>query len=336
MMKNQIILLMGLCILFAGCNGKTQGSKLTNYGNLTEEEDNTVVNVIEQAKPTIMVIPSDKLLQQYDALQVVTKNGANVYVRDYAKYLLDNPNNKVAISAIQNEFVQMQYPLTDLEQTLKSLSNKQAHNLADDVEQDAKTLLLQTASPDIIIELDYDFKMNATDPNFSKKLTYTLSAFDSYTNKAFSTKTNSCSGSDFNELFSKSIHKEMKSILPEVNEYFKDIVVHGREITVRFSVKKGLSFNLSSESISGDTYSDWIMDYMDSHTKKGTYKLQNNTDYELYFTNVRISTLRPDGTQNSAYNWARELIKEMKKDCGVKCTNKVQGLGDVHIMIKGM
>ena len=336
MMKNQIILLMGLCILFAGCNGKTQGSKLTNYGNLTEEEDNTVVNVIEQAKPTIMVIPSDKLLQQYDALQVVTNNGANVYVRDYAKYLLDNPNNKVAISAIQNEFVQMQYPLTDLEQTLKSLSNKQAHNLADDVEQDAKTLLLQTASPDIIIELDYDFKMNATDPNFSKKLTYTLSAFDSYTNKAFSTKTNSCTGSDFNELFSKSIHKEMKSILPEINEYFKDIVVHGREITVRFSVKKGLSFNFSSESITGDIYSDWIMDYMDSHTKKGTYKLQNNTDYELYFTNVRISTLRPDGTQNSAYNWARELIKEMKKDCGVKCTNKVQGLGDVHIMIKGM
>ena len=333
MMKNQIILLMGLCVLFAGCNGKTQGSKLTNYGNLTEEEDNTVVNVIEQAKPTIMVIPSDKLLQQYDALQVVTKNGANVYVRDYAKYLLDNPNNKVAISAIQNEFVQMQYPLTDLEQTLKSLSNKQAHNLADDVEQDAKTLLLQTASPDIIIELDYDFK---TDPNFSKKLTYTLSAFDSYTNKAFSTKTNSCSGSDFNELFSKSIHKEMKNILPEVNECFKDIVVHGREITVRFSVKKGLSFNLSSESISGDTYSDWIMDYMDTHTKKGTYKLQNNTDYELYFTNVRISTLRPDGTQNSAYNWARELIKEMKKDCGVKCSNKVQGLGDVHIMLKGM
>ena len=118
--------------------------------------------------------------------------------------------------------------------------------------------------------------------------------------------------------------------------YFKDIVVHGREITVRFSVKKGLSFNLSSESITEETYSDWIMDYMDTHTKKGTYKLQNNTDYELYFTNVRISTLRPDGTQNSAYNWARELIKEMKNDCGVKCSNKVQGLGDVHIMLKGM
>mgnify|MGYP003397504192 FL=1 len=167
-MKKQLILLMGFCILFTGCNGGKQGNKLTNYGNLTEEEDNTIVNVIEQAKPTIMVIPSDKLLQQYDALQVVTKNGVNLYVRDYAKYLLDNPNNKAAISAIQNEFVQMQYPLTDLEQTLKSLSNKQAHNLADDVEQDVKTLLLQTASPDIIIELDYDFKMNATDPNFSK------------------------------------------------------------------------------------------------------------------------------------------------------------------------
>ena len=178
--------------------------------------------------------------------------------------------------------------------------------------------------------------MNATDPNFSKKLNYTITAFDSYTNKAFSSKTSSYSGRDFNEIFSKSVHKEMKNIIPEVNAYFKDIVVHGREITVRFSVKKGLSFNLSSESITEETYSDWIMDYMDTHTKKGTYKLQNNTDYELYFTNVRISTLRPDGTQNSAYNWARELIKEMKNDCGVKCSNKVQGLGDVHIMLKGM
>ena len=161
-------------------------------------------------------------------------------------------------------------------------------------------------------------------------------AFDSYTSKAFSTKNNSCNGRDFNALFSEAIHKEMKHIFPEINNYFKDIVVHGREITVRFSVKKGFPFNLSSESITGDTYTDWIMDYMDAHAKKGTYKLQNNTDYELYFTNVRISTLCPDGTQNSAYKWARELIKEMRNDCGVKCANKVQGLGDVHIMIKGL
>lgn len=342
MKKSTIILVCLLCIgvaaffLLRNSNHDDQQSKLTAYGNAVEESDNSVVNAIEQAKPSIMVLPSDNLLQSFDALKNVSINGANYLDRDYNKYILDNSNNRAIISAIQNEFVQLDYPLTDLEQTLKSLNNRAATNMADDVAQDAKTLLLQTASPDIIIELDYDCRIDPTDPNFRKNLTYTLTAFDAYTNKAFSSKTKSeIVSDDITKTFSQSFHKSMKEIEPEIGRYFQNIVVSGREITVRFSVAKQSKINLASESITGDTYADWIMDYMDLNTKKGAYKLQNNTDYELYFVNVRIPALQPDGTQYSAYKWARELIKEFKTECGVKCSNKVQGLGDVHIMING-
>lgn len=311
--------------------------KLTSYGNAVEEDDHSVVNAIEQAKPTIMVLPSDNLLQSYDALKNVSINGANYLDRDYNKYILDNPNNKALISVIQNEFVQLAYPLTDLEQTLKSLNNRAATNMADDVAQDAKTMLLQTASPDIIIELDYDCKLDPMDPNFRKNLSYTITAFDAYTNKAFSSKTATETVSDdMAKAFSQSFRKNMKEMEPEIGRYFQNIVVSGREITVRFSIAKKSKINLTSESVTGDTYADWIMDYMDLNTKKGAYKLQNNTDYELYFVNVRIPALQPDGTQYSAYKWSRELIKEFKTECGVKCSNKVQGLGDVHIMINGL
>lgn len=334
--KEQVVFsfILFLCV---ACGNNGAQNKLTDYGYATEEADNTVVNAIEQAKPTIMVLPSDNLLKAYGALKTVSQNGANYLDRDYSKYLLANSDNKALISVIQNEFVRLNYPLTDLEQTLKSLNNRTATDMADDIAQDAKTLLLQTASPDIVIELDYDCKYDATDPNFRKNLSYTVTAFDAYTNKAFSSKTmkENVSG-DIAKTFAQTFHKNMQEIEPEIGKYFQNIVVYGREITVRFTVAKKSKINLASESITGDTYTDWIMDYMDLNTKKGAYKLQNNTDYELYFVNVRIPALQDDGTQNSAYKWARELIKEFKTECGVKCSNKVQGLGDVHIMINGL
>lgn len=331
------VICFSMLFLCVSCGYDGNQSKLTNYGNAVEEDDCTIVNAIEQAKPTIMVLPSDNLLQAYGALKTVSYNGADYLDRDYSKYLLANPDNKVVISVIQNEFVQLDYSLTDLEQTLKSLNNRTATDMADDVAQDAKTLLLQTASPDIIIELDYDCKFDATDPNFRKNLSYTITVFDAYTNKAFSSKTMKESISDdLAKTFSRSFHKNMKEIESEIGRYFRNIVVSGREITVRFTVAKKSKINLVSESITGGTYADWIIDYMDLNTKKGSYKLQSNTDYELYFVNVRIPALQEDGTQYNAYKWARELIREFKTECGVNCSNKVQGLGDVHIMINGL
>lgn len=330
-----------MCLLIMlisySCENKGQQQKLTNYGNAAEIKENTVVNAIEQAKPSIMVLPSDNLLLLYDAIKTVSINGGSFLDRDYNKYILANKDNKAIISIIQNEFVQMDYPLNDLEQTLKQLQNREATNLAGGVAQDAKTLLLQTASPDIIIELDYASKIDVMDPNFKKNISYTITAFDAYTNKAFSSKTiKETSTKDIVTTFVQSFRKNIKNIESEIGKYFKDIVTNGREITVRITVSPKSNINLSSESITGDTYSDWIMDYMDFHAKKGTYKMQTNTDYELYFVNVRIPVLKSDGTQNSSYNWAREMIKAFRSECGVKCSNKVQGLGNVHIMINGL
>jgi hypothetical protein len=56
----------------------------------------------------------------------------------------------------------------------------------------------------------------------------------------------------------------------------------------------------------------------------------------MYFANVRIKTLNDNGTQYSAYDFARELSKALNKECGVKSKNVTQGLGDAMITIKGM
>jgi hypothetical protein len=128
----------------------------------------------------------------------------------------------------------------------------------------------------------------------------------------------------------------MPKFQQNITDYFSDILTRGRDITVRVVMEDGCVLSLSDESIEGDTYADWIIDYIKGHTVKGAYKLQRNTDNELYFVNCRIKLLNEDGTQYGVYDWTRDLQKNLRKNLGLKCKNKAQGLGEVIISIEGI
>ena len=216
--------------------------------------------------------------------------------------------------------------------------------MADGFEKDAKTQLLTVAQPDIILELTYDTsrdKMSLTSHNYThkgdKNINYTLNALDAYTNKVVATVSQSnIKGESTTETIQTSIKEAMPKFQQDITKYFSDILTRGRDITVRVAVEKGANVNLQDESIEGDTYADWIIDYIKTHTVKGAYKLQRNTNNELYFVNCRIKLLNEDGTQYGVYDWTRDLQKNLRKNLGLKCTNKAQGLGEVLISVKGI
>ncbi len=332
MKKNSLYLttLTAITFTLASCGGgkSYSGNALTSAAvDNSEEYIEENVSAVDQALPEIMVLPSDNLLSKFHALQQ-TPDGVE---RDYQAYLLNNKNNKQLVSAIQNEFNKMGYPLNDLEQTLKQLATRSATDEADELAKDPKTMLLATASPDIIIELDYSQSINKK--SLAKATDYTLSFIDPYTNKVVATKSASDNGEDG---FAKSIQDLMPEITKDLTSYFSGILTKGREISVRITVANDANINLQDESIEGETYADWIDDYMDTHTVKGAFKLKTNTKNELAYSNVRISTLNDDGTQFSAYQWGRELAKDIRKKLGVKVSNRSQGLADVHLVITGM
>ena len=93
---------------------------------------------------------------------------------------------------------------------------------------------------------------------------------------------------------------------------------------------------LSDESIEGDTYTDWLIDYVKTNTVKGAYNMMRNTDNELAFTNCRIKLINEDGTQYGVYDWARDLQKNLRRNLGLKCVNRAQGLGEVLIVVQGL
>ena len=339
------------CVIVAavlvGCGGNKQSNGLTEgaSGDM-EAYENGNVNAMEQARPTIMVIPSDQTLKNFKCIENQKANGRDYIIRDYKNYLQKDYRAERIISAIQNEFIAQNYPLNDFEQTLKQLETQEALDMADGFEKDAKTMLLTVAQPDIILELSYysskDKGISMTSHNYNKKneerdVSYTLDAIDAYTNKVVATMTaTGIKGNSTTEIIQNSIKKNMPKFQQDITKYFSDILTRGRDITIRISVEDGSNVNLSDESIEDDTYADWIIDYIKTHTVKGAYKLQRNTDKELYFVNCRIKLLNEDGTQYGVYDWASDFIKNLRKNLGLKCSNKAQGLGEVLISVQGL
>lgn len=299
----------------------------------------TAVDVKQTQKPTMLVLPSDQLMQRFGCIRTEVSLGKQLQVRDYNSYLLTDPDAKFIIASIQSAFIEFGYPLNDLEQTLKSINDQEMVDEVNGIKKDSKTILLTNARPDIILELDYDMTTDRSSRDYSKSLTYTLRAIDAFSNKVVATiqaaGVKNAKGNTAT-MMGEAIQKNSKDFTKQINNHFDDLIANGRDITMRVMIDANESFTMSDESIYGDTYADFILDYMKVNTMMGTYNLQRNTDTEMYFANVRIKTLNDNGTQYSAYDFARELSKALNKECGVKSKNVTQGLGDAMIIIKGM
>ena len=174
MKTNKLILSVAALGVLAmtSCGGNKGGNLAEGASGDMEEYESGDVNAIEQARPTIMVIPGDQTLQNFKCLQTEKSNGRQYILRDYKKYLLKDDRAKRIISTIQDEFNSQNFPLNDFEQTLKQLDTQEATDMADGFEKDAKTQLLTVAQPDIILELSYDTsrdKISMTSHNYSHK-----------------------------------------------------------------------------------------------------------------------------------------------------------------------
>lgn len=335
---NWIVSLATFFLVSCGGSSESKKSLVEGASGSVEVYESKPVHAIQQALPQIMIIPSDQTLKTFGALREEKANGRTYVIRDYQKYINADDRWRRITSTIQDMFNKEKYPLADFEQTLKQLDTQDATDMADGVEKDTKTMLLTTTQPDIILELNYAKSSSLTSHDYkNKNVSYTLTGLDAYTNKSVATITTSnIKGSSTTETIQADLKKKMPALMNDIQNYFSDILTHGREVTVRINVEKGSNTNLSDESIEGDTYTDWIIDYIKAHTVKGAYKMQRNTKNELYFVNVRIGLLNNDGTQYGVYDWTRDLQKNLRKNLGLQSTNNSQGLGEITLTVKGL
>lgn len=337
-MKRLFLNVLILAICYAGavsCGGN--GSSKNRLTDIAVSEDNgTNVNAITQSLPSVMVIPSDQSLMDAGFLTTSQANGKTLYKRDYNGYLMANNDSKLLIQAIQRCFVKAGYPLTDLEHSLKTLATESAMDEADNLAKDAKTLLVATCSPDIILELNFSHtQMQISRTQSRNVLQYSLSAIDAFSNKAVASLAKANLEMELSEYIDEQLHDDVPDFTEQIVTYFQDIVVNGREITFRVTLDASSPINLTDDyNDMGDTYADWIREWVKTHAKKGATTMQRNTAKEIYFSLVRITNHAEDGTQFNAYDFANQFRKAFLQTFQIKNTNATQGLGDAYVIIK--
>ena len=329
-MKYLYYILLAFCCVSCG-----QGNKQKNITDISisENKDNTV-NVINQAKPKLMIIPSDRMLKDEKCLTINTFNGKKTIIRDISGFIVKSEKSNSIISAIQKYFIQIGYPLNDLEQSLKAINDRQILDEADNIVKDAKTLLLNTVSPDIILELDYQENVITGRTSRKSYINIALSAIDVYSDKVIAVANKNNLDISLDEYLEKGITKDLETLEPQLRNYFTDIVTNGREISFRVTLSNDCPISLSDMyNNEGDTYSDWIRRWVITNAKNGSANMVSNTKKEIAFTNVRISNVMDDGTQFNAYEFAGKFRKEFFKTFSLQLSNNSQGLGNALVII---
>ena len=152
-----------------------------------------VLALAQQAKkPTIMILPSDNWCNQRYFMTNFSDQGNMVKVPNYQQAFLEDTELGQVISKVGQVLTEQGYSLKDAEQEIKSMSIKTAEDNVTTSKKSGASLvespldqLKRRVKSDVIIQLWW--QVNRTGSGNSAS--FTLEAFDAYTNKRIATST---------------------------------------------------------------------------------------------------------------------------------------------------
>jgi hypothetical protein len=110
---------------------------------------------------------------------------------------------------------------------------------------------------------------------------------------------------------------------------------NGVEITLRVAAN-GTSGIAMDDDCGDEEIAEKIDLWLKQNTINQAFKMVKNTDIEVAYTNVRIKAREDNGMKYTAYDFAKDLKKGLKKGCGLDVSNSTQSLGDALLIIEGI
>ena len=284
-------------------------------------------------QPSIMVIPSDNLMYKLKCIDTISYQGRRIINRDFGKAFLIHSELKFLISAIKETFASRGYPLEDLEQTLKGIQNDASYEIVENYETDNKSMILKTARPDIILDLNYD----KDNKGMTSSLALNIEAIDAYTYESIGAATHSgeeSAGKTITELFKEQVENNLNNLQEQMNLHFEDLKTNGRKIKLRVRMEEGVDIDFRKDICSARlSYSRWIAKWLKKNTENGYGKRQMNTATELLYTQIRIPMYDDEGYPIAASDWSELLLDDLMDACSISAFNNSNGLGEALLVI---
>lgn len=291
-------------------------------------------------KPELMVFPSENWCINNGYYTEVTNLDYQQKVPAYREALQQNTQLKMAIAKINDLFAARQFPLEDLEQTLKNIEQERAEDnltTSKNGNELAETLLDQlsrVAKADIILELTWE--LNDLGPKHS--LTYILEAKDAYTAKSIAAVSGTGAPSmsaDVATLLEEAIVANMDNFQNRLMDHFAEMQEMGREVRIDIKVFADNAAGIDLETEYGeDELGDIIQRWMVQNTVNQRFSLKAASETHMDFTQVRIPCYDDYGIAMDAAAFAKKLQKALKKE-PFKIPAKVmmKGLGRAVIIL---
>ncbi len=290
-------------------------------------------------KPTVMILPSDNWCTQRYFTQSFDNQGTNVKVPDYQRAFTEDLELPQVISKVGGVLTGMGYSLKDAEMELKSLGVKQAEDNAmssktsgASIAETPLDILKRRMKSDIVIQLWW----NITKDPAGKVVSFTLEAFDAYTNKRIATATGNSkpTTASIPVALEEAVKGNIKEFDKQLDKWYADQKKNGREIVLTVRSWDNWDNDLETE-YGGEELTDCIQKWMRDNTVNGNFNLSDATESFAQFEQVRIPLKDSKGGAMDARAFANSLRKYLQKP-PYNITSKIviRGLGE-SILILG-
>ncbi|MDE7412505.1 MAG: hypothetical protein K2N05_01765 [Muribaculaceae bacterium] len=292
----------------------------------------------EIKKPTVMILPSDNWCTQRYFTQSFHNQGTISKVSDYQRAFAEDIELSQVISKVGGVLTDMGYSLKDAEMEIKSLSVKQAEDnvmssktSGANISETPLDVLKRRMKSDIVIQLWW----NITKDPAGKIVSFTLEAFDSYTNKRIATATGNSNPTTapVPVALEEAIKKNIKEFDNQLDKWYADQKKHGREIALTVRCWDNWDNDLETE-YNGEELTDIIQDWLRDNTVNGSFNLSDGTESFAQFEQVRIPLKDKNGKAMDARAFATALRKYLQKS-PYDITSKVviRGLGEAILIL---
>lgn len=299
----------------------------------SKEDVKSLQSSIVQKKPTIMILPSDSWCEMRYFMTSYDNQGTVVKTPNYEQAFREDIELGPVISKIGEMLTTLGYSLKDAEQGIKSLNVKTAEenmmtssNSGALLSESSLDILKRRLKSDILIQVSWSMSRSGN--------TFTIEAFDSYTNKRIATSTGAMKGEgSIADILYVSVAEYIKSFDEQMSNWYKDININGREINLTIRCWDNWDKNLESV-YEGEELADCIQKWMSQKTVNGNFNLSDASENFLQFEQVRI----PLNDENNIAIDARKFGTYLRKDLAkppYNITSKVitRGLGEVIIIL---
>ena len=272
-------------------------------------------NIFGQAKkPTLMVLPSDNWCEQRYFMTEFDNQGTKQKVPNYKQAFQEDTELGQVITKLNSLLIRKAFNPKVAEQELKSIEAKTAEdNMTKSVASGAQLFesqldkLRKRVKMDIIIQLWWKV-------NKDKSVSFTLEAFDAYTNKSIAAQTFNALPSDdiIPVKLEKAIANSFDTFLGDLQNHFNDMFANGREILITLKRWNNWGKNFETE-INGEELSDYINKWMTENTVNHSPNRSEASENLIIYEQVRIPIYDKDGkTPLDAREFAKGLQKYLK------------------------